>query len=141
MKLLHEAPFEYGWKHSGVESWGKHWHRRAVAVAYEQIRAKIASMVNLKELERFTKKDLSGKLGVTSTSTQDSSSLGVEFGGNKSDEERLRLVKENFFLVDVRNVRIKPGTDWSKTRDHWLRGRSWKASAVMLCDLLIYGKE
>lgn len=141
MKQLYKGTFEYGWGHSGVESWGGNWHARACNEALEQIRTSVARMVNLKELETFAKKDLKGSVAGEGSEGTDSSSFKVAVSGEKSMEERQRWVNENNFLIDVKNVRIKPGTDWTKTRNDPIRGRSWKASATMLCDLEIHGKS
>lgn len=141
MKLLHKDTFEYGWGHSGVESWGGNWHARARNEALEQIRRTVAKMVNLKELETFVKKDIKGSGGLEGSSGEDSSSVKISASGEKSTEERERWVNQNNYLINVENVRIKPGTDWTKTKKTWDGKRSWKASATMLCDLEIYGKE
>ena len=141
MKLLYEGTFEYGWNHSGVESWGGNWDRRACNEALEQIRRTVAKMVNLKELETFVKKDLKGSFAGEESQKQDSSSLKISLSGEKSTQEKEHWVNQNNYIIDVKNVRIKPGSDWSKTKKNWDGKRSWKASATMLCDLQIYGKE
>ena len=141
MKLLHEGTFEYGWGHSGVSSWGSNWHVRACNEALEKIRRAVAKMVNLKELETFVKKDLKGSAGFEGSSGEDSSSIKISASGDKSTEERERWVNQNNYLIDIKNVRIKPGSDWTQSEKNWKGERTWKASATMFCDLQIYGKE
>jgi hypothetical protein len=140
MKLLLELKSqEYGWGHSGHASWGGNWGVRAKNEALEQIRTKIASMVNLKELETFTKKDLKKDLNLEGDK---SGKAKIGLSDSKSNEEKLKWVNENNFLIEVSDVSIKPGTEYTRTRGGGPgRSRSWSASATMLYTLRIYGKE
>jgi hypothetical protein len=143
MKLLLEITGEYGWTHSGVESWGGKWHVKACTVALEEIRKRLASMVNLKELETFSKQDIKSSLNIEGAKGKDSTSLKIGSGHDKSDEEREHVVNENNFLIDVSDVNIKPNTDYSKGKDERSTGgvRSWNASATMQYRVRIFGKE
>ncbi len=142
MKLLYEGTFEYGWSHSGITSWGANWHVNACNIALEQIRRRVASMVNLKELEAFVKTDLKRDIAGEGSESEDSSSFKISHSENKSNEWKENWVNENNYLIDVKNVRIKSGTDWADGEDNRpFGGRTWNASATMECDLQISGKE
>jgi hypothetical protein len=140
MKLLLKlTDREFGWSHSGVESWGANWPSRAETVALEQIRLAICKMVNLGELETFSRTDIDSQLTAEQTEGKDADSIKISYGDKQSNEWKERWVNANNFLVDIANVRATK--QWSKGKDHPLRGRSWNASATMLYDLEIYGKE
>lgn len=141
MKLLLETTGEYGWSHEGHSSWGDDWHRMACNEALEQIRTRIASMVNLKELETFTNQDLKNNLNVEGAFSKDSSSFKIGSAHDKSKEEKQRWLNENNFLIDVSDVSVKPNTDWTKTEKNWKGERTWKASATLLYRVRIFGKE
>ena len=132
---------EYGWGHSGVESWGGNWHARAKNEALEQIRTRIASMVNMKELETFTGTDIKRELDAEGAKGKDSASIKIGYSEGKSEQEKLRWVNENNFLIDISDVSIKPGSDWTKTKKPFGKPRTWQASATMVYALRIYGKE
>jgi hypothetical protein len=139
MKLLYEGTFEYGWSHSGVRSWGGNWGIRAQNEALEKIRRKVSTMVNLQELETFVKKDLNRSISGEGSVKK---SFKISASDSMSSEDKERWVNRNNLLINISDVRIKQGTDWTKTRDERpLGGRHWDASATMLCDLKIYGKE
>lgn len=133
-KLLDLKDCEYGWSHNGVKSWGKNWPTRAETEALEQIRNTIKAMVNLGELETFTKSDVSHNLGLEKSKT----GFKIALGDSMNEEERVRWLNKNNFLVDVGNVRATK--QWSDS--HYDMGkRSWKATATMLYDVRLYGKE
>ncbi|MGG3799961.1 hypothetical protein [Metabacillus fastidiosus] len=140
MKLLLDQPFTYGWSHSGVQSWGGNWQQNAVNQAAEQIRNSIGMMVNLKQLESFTKKDLKSALDVAGATSKISSSMKIGWKQDKSSTEQTNWVNQNNLLIDVSDVRIVPGTAWSKTEVNWKGERKWKASATMQYRLRIWGK-
>jgi hypothetical protein len=140
--LLFSDTSEYGWHHKGVRSWGSNWGTRAVNEALEQIRTRIASMVNLKELEVELKKSGSKGFDLSGGSTKKGDLNGkIALSSSKSSEQRTIWVNENNYLVDVNNVRIKPGTEWTKTEKSLDGKRRWEASATMLYDVEIYGLE
>lgn len=141
MKQLLSITFEYGWGHSGVESWGGNWQVRACNEALEQIRTRVAMMTNLGELETFSKSDIDQKLDAKYTSGKSASSIEIGLGNKQNEEAKEKWVNANNLVIAVDNVQIKDGTAWTKTKDHPFRGRSWVASATMLCDIKIYGKE
>ncbi|PAW37952.1 hypothetical protein CKQ70_30015 [Bacillus toyonensis] len=139
MKLLLDQTFTYGWSHSGVQSWGANWGVNAVNQASEQIRDSIARMVNLKQLETFTKKNIKSALDVESIQDKTSSSIKIGWKQAKSSTEQMNWVNQNNFLIDVSDVKIVPGTMWSKTEKDWLGRRKWNASATMEYRLRIWG--
>ena len=141
MKQLYEGTFEYGWSHKGVKGWGANWHRHARNIALEQIRKKIATMVNLKELETLAKKDLKQSLIGKGSKGKTGDSISISLSKDKSKEDQVRWLNENNYLIDIKNVQIIAGTDYTKSTDERpLRGRTFMASATMQVDLRIYGK-
>ena len=141
MGLLLETTGEYGWSHKGHDSWGDNWGVNACNEALEQIRGRIREMVNLRELETFSNSNLKNSLGIDGAVAKDSASLKIATSYDKSDQEQVHWVNENNFLVDVANVRIKPGTGWTDTSQDWQGRRKWEASATMQYDLRIYGRK
>jgi hypothetical protein len=138
--LLELSGREYGWFHSGIESWGSNWHVKAKNVALEEIRTRVASMVNLKELETFTNTDIKHDLEAEGTKDKSSTSIKIGYSEGRSEEDKLRWVNENNFLIDISDVNIKPGSDYTKTRKPFGKPRTWEASATMTYTLHIYGK-
>ena len=139
MKLLADVTSTYGWNHEGHQSWGGRWGIRAVNEATEEIRNTVARMVNLKQLETFTKKDLKSSLDVAGAKGKDSASIKIGWAQSKSSTDQMNWINQNNFLIDVRDVHIVPGTDWSKTTKDWTGKRRWQASALMQYRLLIWG--
>jgi len=139
MKLLLNETFTYGWSHRGAQSWGAKWGIRAVNEATEEIQDSIARMVNLKQLETFTKKDLKSSLDIAGAKDKDSASIKIGWAENKSPIEQMNWVNQNNLLVDIRDVEIVPGTDWSTPKNDWMGSHVWKASALMRYRLLIWG--
>lgn len=140
MKLMLDQTFTYGWSHSGVQSWGANWGIHAVNQAAEQIRTSIAMMVNLQQLEVFTGKDLKSAIDVAGSEGMESSSIKIGWKKDMSTTEQMNWINRNNFLIDVSDVRIVPGTMWSKTETDWQGRRSWKASATMQYRLRIWGR-
>ena len=137
MKLLLDKPFTYRWAYRGGQSWGANWKRKAVNNATEQIRTSIAKMVNLKQLEVFTKSDLKSLLDVSATKGKDSALVKIGWAEDKSTTEQVNWVNQNNLLIDVRDVEIVPGTEW--IHKNWLGSHTWKVSATMQYSLRIYG--
>jgi hypothetical protein len=144
--LLEENGLEYGWDYDGNKSWGGKWQRRAVSQANNEIRNAIADMANLEQFERFTEVDIQRKLetqgkgNYSQAKAEGGHELGVKYDdGKKKTNKEWRKYRNNFIVV-VDNVRIKPGTAWSKTEKNWKQERSWEASATVLYDVRIYGK-
>ena len=69
-----------------------------------------------------------------------SNTIKIGTSQDKRKADKTIWVNENNFLIDVKNVRIKPGTDWTKSSKNWKGENSWEASATMLYDLRIFGK-
>ena len=132
---------QYGWSHSGVRTWGSRWEVRAKNEALEKIRRDVAKMVNLQQLETFTRSDIQKQIGLQGGET---GSGKLDFSEGKSKEAREKWINENNYFIDVSNIRVKPGTAWTRTRvsgGPFGGRRSWRASATMLYDLRIYGKK
>lgn len=140
-RLLYRGSSEFGWSHSGVRSWGGNWGVRAQNEALEQIKTRIASMVNLRQLDEFTHSNLTRKIDASGQYSEAIVSGKISLAESKDATSQSRWVNGNNFLIDVRNVRIKPGTDYSKTHDGgpFGGGRSWEASATMIYDYEVYG--
>lgn len=140
MELLLDVTSTYGWSHKGHSSWGGNWGVRAVNEATEEIRNTVARMVNLKQLETFTQKDLKSSLDVAGAKGKDSASIKIGWAQSKSSTEQMNWINQNNFLIDVRDVSIIPGTSWTKTKkDPWTGKGKWEASARMQYRLLIWG--
>eukprot|EP00921_Rhytidocystis_pertsovi_P017919 GHVQ01028143.1.p1 GENE.GHVQ01028143.1~~GHVQ01028143.1.p1 ORF type:complete len:278 (-),score=11.21 GHVQ01028143.1:366-1199(-) len=140
-QLLYRGTSEFGWSHSGVQGWGSSWGRRARNEALGQIQRRIASMVNLGELNTFTKRDNNQAIKSAGKGTYGYGEGKLAWASSKSSVDQQRWVNRNNFLIDVSNVRIKPGTDYSKTRGGSFPSfkRSWHASATMIYNYAIYG--
>ncbi|MFC1836695.1 hypothetical protein ACFL2Q_18550 [Thermodesulfobacteriota bacterium] len=140
MRLLLDITGEYGWSHKGHESKGGNWGRWACNQSLEQIRGRIASMTNLQELESFTSRDLKNSVDAAGKFSSDSVEIKIAGKHAMSSVDQSRWVNRNNLLIDVGDVRIKPGTDWTKTSQNWKGERSWEASATMLYRLRIFGR-
>ncbi len=117
-----------------MKSWGSGWETAAVSDALGKIQTNIASMVNLGQLETFTRKDISTSISGEYTYPK---SVKIAFSQNKSSADATKWVNANNLLINVKNVRIKPGTAYTKTTQEppppfGSGARQWKAWATML---------
>jgi len=99
-------------------------------------------MVNLGQLETFTKKDVSQSI---SGAYSYPNSAKIAASQSKSGTEATNWVNANNLLINVTNVTIKPGTAFSKTTKNpdfpiGNGARSWFASATMIYTYEIWGK-
>lgn len=132
---------EFGWNHSGNASWGSNWHAKARNVALEQIRKQIEIMATIKEFKSWTKETSSRGISFDFARGKESSKIKGDWKFEGGRESKVEWIKANNFIVHVGNVRIKPGTDWTKTSSSTFGGRRWEASATMLYDLQIIGPQ
>lgn len=140
MELLLETTGEYGWSHKGHAPWDD-WQVNACNEALGQISGHIRAMANLKELETFSHSSLKDGLELNGVVAEDNASLKLFSNVDENNEEQVRWVNQNNFIVIVENVRIKPGTDWSRyERNQWTGERTFEASATVQYDLRIWGR-
>ena len=127
---------EHGWSYSGHSSRGGNWHAWAVADVHPQIVASVHHMINTEELKReaHTSRKDAGDLSATDSSFK----IAGQSEGSASHSEFLK--NRNNFLIVVTNVRIKPGSDSTKTKKDFKGANSWSASAVFCYDVQIWGK-
>eukprot|EP01006_Ploeotia_vitrea_P041974 TRINITY_DN66591_c4_g15_i1.p1 TRINITY_DN66591_c4_g15~~TRINITY_DN66591_c4_g15_i1.p1 ORF type:complete len:147 (-),score=2.90 TRINITY_DN66591_c4_g15_i1:402-815(-) len=129
MEVQASFPYEYGWNHKGVQSKGSDWHGWAISSAYDQISSKIEAAVNTGEFTTILK---------TSGAKITQGSFKFDKSGD-TEQYKHWVSNGNNFLVVVRNLRIKPGTDGTKTKAPAFGARSWEAWCVMLADVEIWG--
>jgi hypothetical protein len=67
----------------------------------------------------------------------------IGFADRMDTATQSRWINGNNFLIKVGNVRVKPGSAYTKTRDEgpFGGGRSWEASATMVYDYEIWGPD
>jgi len=97
-------------------------------------------MVNLQQLETFTNSNFSTSIKASGAGTYGYGQGSIAYAGSKNTAEQVRWVNGNNFLINVKAVRIKPGTDWSKGSQNWKGERTWKAAATMIYEYEVYGR-
>ena len=140
--ILYEGTAEYGWSHSGSQSWGGNWTANARNIVISKIRKEIGSMVNLRQLDSYVGKNVSRSITGAGRGTYGYGEGSLSYVGGKSSVQKQRWLNGNNYLIDVANVRLKPGTAYSKTKgDFWGNSKSWDASATFLYDYRVYGND
>lgn len=136
-KLIYRGTSEYGFSRS---SHAPTLQREAVVMAQEQIRNRINQMTNIAQFSSFAKQNVTKNLDVSGSYAKVIASGQVKYGTSSTSESATSWIANgNNWLIVVTDVRIKPGTWYSKTEKNWKGERSSKAGAVMLYDYAVYG--
>jgi len=138
-RLLYQGTGEFPWHHSGVRSWGSDWHKAAVVDAHKQIVEEINKQVNLVAFAQWISQKSGRSIDFSKWVDLNKGSGSRIIATESKDVQSFQSwINANHYLIIVRNVRIKPGTDKTETRNEW-GVRSWKAWAIMLFDYEVWG--
>ena len=133
-RLLYRGTASYGWSHRGHASWGSNWQANAKNVAREEIRRMLASMVNLRDLDRVT----GGQSSRAISGAGGGGTGRLAYADSKSRTERERWINGNNYLISIVGpVRLTNG--WTKTSQSWTGKRNWQASATITYTYEIHG--
>ncbi|MGB3218653.1 MAG: hypothetical protein WBD79_14740, partial [Anaerolineae bacterium] len=117
IELLCQKSGEQSWYHKGHARWDN-WEVAACNEALDQIRGRVNQSMNLRQLETFTNSNLRDSLGVGLDVSDDSVSFKLATSEDRNNQAYVSWVNANNFLVEVANVRIKPGSAWSRLQQN-----------------------
>jgi hypothetical protein len=138
-RLIYRGSSEYGFNRS---SHAPTLQQEAVVMAMEQIRGSIDGMTNISQFTQFSKHNVTQDIDTSGSYAKVVASGRVKYSKTSNSEADNNWIRNgNNWLVVVSNVRIKPGTWYSRTETNWKGERSSKAGAVMLYDFAVYGPD
>lgn len=131
------AEYGYSWTGHAPQSSGE-----AIVRAHNEIGNRIDTVANISQLSSMTKRNITQNIDTSASYSKIVASGRVKYDKSESGEAFQQWTRnQNYWMVLVKNVRIKPGTWYSRTEKNWKGERTSKAGAIMLYDFAVYGPD